>query len=486
MRGVRIQALVVLAACGSSGEPVSHPAHPADHGPPLTAAQLAGDLGVLRTVFEEAHAGLHRYRSKAEIDAVFDTAAKSIDHPMSTLEFFGVVTSVLAQIEDGHTTAFLPKPERTFLAEQAPVFPLDIRILGDHAYVTGTTSDVIARGCELASIDDTPFATIAKTIVPHISRDGTNQTRAVHALEEKFSYYYYLYVAQPAEFHVRCTDGAAATVAALPDPEAAKQRAQRGETPVPQPPPLAFELLPQPDVARLTISTFGDPSFEGSGFRNQLDAAFGQVAAHGVTDLIIDLRGNDGGDALGPELFARFATAPFPWVDHVDVASASLEQTHRYTHLDAAFDARFAAAVAKGSDGKLHVTTSAEPLLGVRQPSAQPFTGRVWILIDGETFSATAMFVDIVRSEQRATFVGEESGGAYGGNSANEFVAITLPATQIKVVVPLEAYFMAVHGAEAKDRGVSPDIRVEPTIADVLAGRDPVLAATLAAIAKRR
>jgi C-terminal processing protease CtpA/Prc len=96
------------------------------------------------------------------------------------------------------------------------------------------------------------------------------------------------------------------------------------------------------------------------------------------------------------------------------------------------------------------------------------------------------MFVDVVRSEHRATIVGEETGGAYAGNSAGEFVAITLPETQLKVVVPLEEFVMAVRGPDRKDRGVIPDIPVVPTIDDVLAGTDPELAATLAAIAKRR
>jgi hypothetical protein len=47
---------VVLAACGTAKAPARPSTHAPEHGPQLPAAELAGDLEALRSVFEEAHA----------------------------------------------------------------------------------------------------------------------------------------------------------------------------------------------------------------------------------------------------------------------------------------------------------------------------------------------------------------------------------------------------------------------------------------------
>jgi C-terminal processing protease CtpA/Prc len=56
--------------------------------------------------------------------------------------------------------------------------------------------------------------------------------------------------------------------------------------------------------------------------------------------------------------------------------------------------------------------TEKYPTVGVHAPSENHFDGRLYVLIDGGSFSASADFSATVDVYKRATFIGEETGGA--------------------------------------------------------------------------
>ncbi len=101
--------------------------------------------------------------------------------------------------------------------------------------------------------------------------------------------------------------------------------------------------------------------------------------------------------------------------------------------------------------------------------------GKVVVLLGRMTFSAAGNFAAAVDHGTRARLVGEPSGGA--PNQWGDRHAIELP------VAGLTAYVAAEYVEVVRtDRrlAVEPDVRVEPTVADFLAGRDPVLRRALA------
>jgi C-terminal processing protease CtpA/Prc len=112
------------------------------------------------------------------------------------------------------------------------------------------------------------------------------------------------------------------------------------------------------------------------------------------------------------------------------------------------------------------------PNLGVQQPSEPHFDGQVLILLDGGSFSTSAEFAAVGHSLQRATFIGEESSGAYYGDDSGITPTLMLPNTKLRIDVPLIAYYTAVNGIRNQNRGVLPDCPVRYTIQDELEGRD--------------
>ena len=76
-------------------------------------------------------------------------------------------------------------------------------------------------------------------------------------------------------------------------------------------------------------------------------------------------------------------------------------------------------------DGKYRMVK--HPNWGMQQPSKPTFHGKVLILINGGSFSTTSEFLSHAHFHKRATFIGEESGGGYYGNTSGPSLRLTLP-----------------------------------------------------------
>ena len=110
-----------------------------------------------------------------------------------------------------------------------------------------------------------------------------------------------------------------------------------------------------------------------------------------------------------------------------------------------------------------------------QSPGKVPFLGKVFVLIDGGTFSTAADFCAVVHHLKRATFIGEETGGAYYGNNSGILARVTLPKSKFQIRLPIYEYWNAVSGYEGKRRGTIPDYVVETKVENLLRGVDPQL-----------
>ena len=123
------------------------------------------------------------------------------------------------------------------------------------------------------------------------------------------------------------------------------------------------------------------------------------------------------------------------------------------------------------------------PNLGIQKNLNPTFKGKVYILINGGSFSATGECTSVIHFHKKALFVGEECGSGYYGNTSGFVPTLILPHTKIRVRIPLVRYTMAVSGY-LSDRGIIPDYPVIPTIKDILNGKDTELDAVIKLIKK--
>lgn len=99
--------------------------------------------------------------------------------------------------------------------------------------------------------------------------------------------------------------------------------------------------------------------------------------------------------------------------------------------------------------------------------------GHLIVLVGRGTFSSAMMNAVQLRNRYHAVLIGEPTGGS--PNSYGEIKPLTLPHSRLTLMYSTQFFELQPGGAQT----VNPDVLVDATIDDVLAGRDPVLEAAL-------
>jgi C-terminal processing protease CtpA/Prc len=218
-----------------------------------------------------------------------------------------------------------------------------------------------------------------------------------------------------------------------------------------------------------------------------------EAANRNASSLILDLRGNEGGDDVGNEILPHLIDAP--------ITLSSMRRLVRYRkvpnelnpYLDT-WDNSF-----RDWDGSAKELPAPWPTApagvtylklnrydddasgNVIKPVGKRFRGRVIVLIDATNSSATFQFAQIIQMHKLGTLVGEPTGGSQRGINGGAFFFLRLPHSGIEMDLPLIGTFPVTPGPDA---GVTPDILVKTTAADIATGQDAVLIAAMRALRK--
>lgn len=450
--------------------------------PVFTREQLVEDFQIARRALEEGHSGIYRYTSKAALDRAFDQAAKSLDRPMNAYEFFRVMAPMIALIKCGHTSVALPTDIRQEINTRMPLLPFQVRVLDRKPYVLRdfSSGDHRLAGMEIRSINNVPASKIVTTLLRATPADSdVESSRQMRISGWRFNGSLVSLMALKSPYEVtlwnaRTKREEKARVEGIELPKL--EEASKTEYPQDQPPQHSGDMKYFDDgrVARMTIYGFGGyvDAEKKKGLREFYKESFDEMQAKGTRSLIIDLRNNGGGeDELGKLLLSYLIDQPFKYYEDLVINNDTFSFA-KYTGVP---DLKLPEGAAeKGHDGKYHAV--GHPNWGINQPSKPTFTGKVYIIINGGSFSTTSEFLSQAHFHKRATFIGEESAGGYYGNSSGFMPNITLPNTKLTVRVPLMTYYMAVTGYKgASHHGVVPDYPVNHNIEDFIAGQDPDL-----------
>jgi hypothetical protein len=213
-----------------------------------------------------------------------------------------------------------------------------------------------------------------------------------------------------------------------------------------------------------------------------LAEAFGAMRARGNPGLVLDVRGNEGGsDEVLLEL-ARYLV----WKPVELPARRSLVRYRRLppdlgAHLDTWDESfrDFGEDAAPRGDGFFELRSASRA--GRRlEPGPDAYRGRIVLLVDAANSSATFTLASVLKDGGLATLVGQPTGGSRRGLNGGKIFFLRLPGSGIEVDVPVVGTFPL---EEQPDEGVRPDVLVEPSVEDVLAGRDAALAAAQASLA---
>ena len=120
-----------------------------------------------------------------------------------------------------------------------------------------------------------------------------------------------------------------------------------------------------------------------------------------------------------------------------------------------------------------------------REANPLNFKGNIYVLINGNSFSASSILSTQLKGSNRATFVGEETGGAYNGTVAGYYKNYELPNTKIRARIGL-MHIDSKFKTSPDGYGVKPDVEIIPTYQDRLNNIDPELEWILNDIEKKK
>jgi hypothetical protein len=474
----------------------------------LPSAKLLEDADVLERVYESAHPGLYRYNTKTQMDGHFATLRAEFARDRTLADSFIAFSQFLAKVRCGHTYAnFFNQPREIVqsLFSGKNRVPFCFRWIGGRMIVTRDLSPEprLKRGSEILTINGIRVQEIFDKLMTITRADGSNDAKRSVYLEvlgtgkyEAFDIFLPLFfptVGERLELLMRETPTAApiTVVVAAQDLDQRKELArankepQRGEAE----PLWRFESLDDRiSYLRMPSWALFNSKWDWKGF---LDRGFDDLIARRVAALIIDLRGNEGGQSdIGNAIIARIATTKVRY-----------DRYQRYTRyrtlpLPKSFDAYldtwdwsfkdWGQAAKDDKDGFFRMTKFDDDERGdVISPREPRYAGRVLILIDASNSSATFQFAQVIKENKLATLVGQTTGGNQRGINGGAFFFVTLPNSRVEVDLPLIGNFVgnerptgvSIPFQDIPDAGIQPDVPVMSSLEDVMRGEDSELQA---------
>jgi peptidase S41-like protein len=497
---VWIYVLAVVLASGApataqmaSGTPPAAPAQPL-----LRAADLMKDFAILREAYEQLHPGLYRYSSKTEMDEKFAALQKSLNHDQSLQDAYLAFSLFAAQVKCGHTYANFfnqPKPVVAALFKGQTRVPFYFRWLDNTMVVTQdfTPEHKLPRGTRLLSINGIPSHVILERLLTIARADGSNEQKRVAYLEvtgdetyEAFDIYFPMFfpeagttlqlqVKLPGASAVQNISAEALTYEQRIAPiKARESNLKGGDEPV-------FEWKYLADgTAYLRMPTWAlyDSKWD---WKSWLDAHLDELAERKPGALIVDLRGNEGGNDIGNEILTRLVRSDLKIAGYRRLVRCQKVPADLEPYLDT-WDPSFkdwGAAAAELENPwptappvhYLALTKYDDDKSGadVIHPSGKPFTGKVFVLVDANNSSATFQFASAVQRNKLGLLVGQPTGGNQRGINGGAFFFLRLPNSQIEMDLPLIGSFPA---TPQPDGGLTPDVVVNPALQDIIDGKD--------------
>jgi len=462
--------LMIITGCGTFKSSF-------DPNKKYSPGQLEKDYTIFENVLKESHPGLYWYTPKDSMNNYFDWGKDRIKDSLTEPEFKQLLSYVLAKLDCGHTTI---RPSRKFsnyldTIRNEKFFPLSLKLWDDTTVIAANLNrndTILKRGTVIKAIDHKTIKEITDTLFKFISSDGYNETHKFQTLSNRggFGSLYTSVYGPRNRYEIDYLDSAGithSTVVPIYDPskDTTNRRAIRRFI---RPTRKERKNMNLQSVRSLRIDTtnqvaFLDVNSFGRGYRltRFFSKSFKTIHKNHIPYLVIDMRGNGGGSVTNSTLLSKYlANQKFKVCDTLYAIN---RHSHYHSYIDKYFFNRLfiLAFTRKKKDGHFHFGYFERHYF--KPKNNNHFDGKSYILIGGNSFSATTLFTNSVIKQDNVFVVGEETGGGSYGNTAWLIPDVKLPETKLIFRLPLFRLVMDKDQPKT-GHGILPEIEVKPTV----------------------
>ena len=465
----------------------------------ISGEDLQKDLVILKQALQELHPGLYKHATEAEIERAFEQLKQKLSRDQEMIDVYREISLFTAKIQCGHTYGnfwnqvaalrdrFVNAPNKV---------PFTFRIIDEQAFIYQnlSESEAVKAGDRIMAIDGKPMSGLLSELKAFVKADGSNDAKRLFDLQvfgvdnfEAFDIYLPLVLNLEQEieleleaFETREKKKVTLELTTRKDRFARLQK-KYGKQIESYDDYWNFKMLSE-QVAYLQLGTFVTWKMKLN-WKKFLEDAFAQLSDAQVPNLIIDIRGNEGGNAdVQEDLYKRLrwknaSQGPFQQTLRTNFVRESL-RPHVETWSEKNYDVR--SRTVPLADG--FYTFSKNGLIaGEQKARKNAYQGKVYLLADASNSSGTFFLIHYLKKNGLATIVGETSGGNQQGITGGQIFYLRLPNSKVEVDIPVIGYYPP---GPKPDAGITPDIEVKRTVKDLVEGTDAVLETVLELISK--
>jgi len=456
--------------------------------PKIEKEKLLNDLELLYQGLDKFHSGMYWYTPKDSVDMAFQEVRMMITSDLNVLEFHKLIAPLVALSREDHTDIYRPSIVREKINSEIRLLPLTVVFLGEDLYCVKNGSDFqgfALEGKQIESINgETPTSIVGK-IGNLFASDGFIKTVKYSDLEGfNFSTYYFLYYGQIDEFKIKFEGIKEPRIIKSQKTKAIRQnfnlrykRIEKTDTKD----VLEYKLIDD-SVAYLGIHTFDNDKIRNHSREKKLcvflNNSFKSIQQNNIQTLVIDVSKNGGGSEGNEGLVYSYIGENYQKYEKVRVKTQKAV-------LDNGIDKPITLKALgffekllnkKMTDGSLERRESiGKGLMAYKKEPDYKFHGKTYVIISPVTYSGGSEFSNMMYTQDLATFVGQETGGGYLGNTSGYGKELVLPNSKIKVSIPALQFVMNVKPILPFGRGVIPHYEVIPTFQEYKNGKNAPL-----------
>ena len=445
------------------------------------AQTLQKDYCLLKNILQQKHPSIYWYTPKDSMDMYFEKYYNSIADSMTEQQFaWYILAPLVDKLRCGHTSVSMSKAYVKWAeGKRLPSFPLYMKVWNDTMAVTANLNprdSIFKRGTLITSVNGVSNAGLIKKMFEYLPQDGYADNVNYIRLSANFPYYHRNIFGLSKSYKVNYRDSTGTEKTAMlplysPPKDSVKKdslaKAVRKNLP-PEKRILQYRSLQIDSSSVFAVMTVN--GFSKGHLRSFFRHSFKKLKRQKINNLVIDMRSNGGGRVGLSTLLTRYITRrPFKVADTLFAASKNLAPYTKYITGKFLNNIELAFITHKKADGLYHLRHLEKKLYGPKKNLS--YAGSIYVLTNGPTFSAAALFCNAVKSQPGILLVGEETGGGWYGNNGIMIPDIILPNTHLKVRLPLFRLVQYNHVA-TKGSGVIPDIYIGTNYQALIKGED--------------